>query len=305
MAKPARILLACAVLISALSLSIVSPLSSVRAQAGGSAANLEVYVAPSKVVCLGETAPIGLFYYWEVSASALAPLTRGTLVTSASHGSVDKPSLSAGLGPGMARLVYTPADAGSEVVISTLTYGSLGNATVKMPFKVKKCNYRLSIRAADVKDTADVTITSWFESVGNISVSGSVNGELPASIGFGISSNNDVVTCDLEPPQQGSSSLTVSGHTSTDVDGNMSVHLTIAYQAFPAGKPSNEVCADKPNNVQIRNIPFPAVPSYDPSTDLLTTLDFAPGQTFIKGSFGAGGTAYYNLTPVDDSSSGQ
>jgi hypothetical protein len=305
MAKSARIFLACAIVISALSLSIVSPASSVRAQAGSSAANLEVYVAPSKVVCLGETAPIGLFYYWEVSASALAPLTRGTLATSASHGSVDKPSLSAGLGPGLARLIYTPANAGNEMVVSKLSYGSLGTASVKIPFKVKKCNYRLSIRAVDVKDTGDVTISSYFESVGNISVSGTVNGEMPAEIGFGIISNNDVDTCDLEPPQQGFSSLTVSGNTSTDVDGNIAVHLTISYQAFPPGKPSNEVCADKPNNVQIRNIPFPAVPSYDPSTDLLTTLDFAPGQTFIKGSYGAGGTAYYFLTPIDDSSSGQ
>jgi len=305
MAKPARILLTCAIILSALSISIVLPLLSVRAQADGSPAHLEVYVAPSKVVCLGETAPIGLFYYWEISASALAPLTRGTLVTSASHGSVDKPSLSAGLGPGLARFIYTPATAGSEIVVSTLSYGSLATTTVKIPFKVKQCNYRLSIRAVDIKDTSDVTITSWFESVGNISVAGTVNGELPASIGFGITSNTDVMTCDLEPPQQGSSSLTVSGHTSTDVDGNMSVHLTIAYQPFPAGKPSNEVCADKPNNVQIRNIPFPAVPSYDPATDLLTTLDFAPGQTAIKGSFGSGGTAYYILTPVDDSASGQ
>ena len=145
MAKPVRILLACVMILSALTLSVVSPVSPVHAQAGGSRAHLEVYVAPTKVVCMGETAPLALFHYWESEGDTLAPLARGTLVTTATHGSVDKPSLSAGNLPGLARLIYTPANAGKETVVSTLSYGSSGSATVTIPFQVKKCNYRLSI----------------------------------------------------------------------------------------------------------------------------------------------------------------
>jgi hypothetical protein len=272
----------------------------VRAQAGNSPAHIAVRIAPSKVVCVGETATIANFNYWETTGSELAPLASGTLVTTATKGSLDQPSLSVGNLPGLARLTYTAATAGKETVVSTLSYGTSGSASVTIPFQVKKCNYRLSIRATDSKAVENVRIVSWFESVGNISISGKVNGELPASIGFNLNNINQVISCDMEPAPQATSKVTVSGNTSTDIEGNVSVHLIISYKTFPSTPASQEVCKDNTGQHQIQNVAFPPVPAYDPSTDLLTTLDFAAGKTFIKGTFGPGGTAYYYLTPVND-----
>jgi hypothetical protein len=304
--RPARIVLACIILLSTVSIS-VSTASPVQAQGSTSPVHVEVYWAPTKIVCVGETAQVGIFHYWDMDIQPLVPLAQPMLVTSATHGSVDQPSLKVTTLPGLARMTYTAETAGTETLVTTLSFGADYSATAKTTFKVRKCNYKLSIRAIDANDIQDVSFSAWFEAIGNIYVaSNNITGELTGTVGFAISSKNDAYDCSLIPMPTANDKVTVTGRQDTNMWGSTITHLSIVYQPVSGFPASNEVCNDKtPDRLEIKNQPFPTPARYEPGANLKTTLDFnSDGQTLQGGPFGKNGHAHYILEQIDNSSSG-
>jgi hypothetical protein len=305
MSKPVRFVLACVVFLLTISIS-ASAAAPARAQQNTSSAHLQVYWAPEEEICVGDKAPVGLFYYRESISSpgpnpVLAPLG-GTLITTVTKGSVDKPSLSVHDGPGIARLTYTATTSGDEVLASTLTYGS-DSVGVTVPIKVEDCDYLLSINANEAKQQEGTTVTSWYEAKGIIRVSSSnVTGSIPATAGFGLTTNNEELTCDMDPDPTSKSTVVVSGSVTWDYFDTKTIHLQISYQPlkFPA---TNEVCKDKFGEVKIKKIFLQSDTQFEPGDYLKFKLDFTGGNHNLSGPFGEG-SAFYLLEPKNASSSG-
>jgi len=307
MTRTTRIVLACIILLLTISIS-VSSASPVQAQGSTSPIHVQIDWAPTKIVCLGETAQVGIFHYWDQDSNPMVPLNgQPMLITSAKRGIVDKPNLSITRFPGLARLTYTAQTTGIETLVTTFSYGPDYSATDKVTFKVSKCNYKLSIIADAFNDTNDVQVGSEFWAVGNIFVSDDkIMGELNGYAEIYLKSNNDAYYCNLVPAAKSNAKVIITGKQDTNVWGSTISHLQIVYQPVAGFPAANEVCNDKTSDhLVIRNRPFPTPARYDPSTDLKTTLDFnSNGQNFVSGPFGKTGHARYILESIDDTSSG-
>jgi hypothetical protein len=305
--RPVRIVLACIILLSTVSIS-VSSASPVQAQGSTSPIHVKIDWAPTKIVCLGETAQVGIFHYWDRDSNPMVPLDgQPLLVTSSKHGSVDQPSLTVTSFPGLARMTYTAETSGTETLSTTFSYGPTYSATATTTFKVRKCNYKLSIRADAFTDMNDVQVGSEFEAIGNIYVTDDkIMGELNGYVEIYLRSNNDAYNCSLVPESKSNAKVTVTGTQDTNVWGSTVTHLQIVFQPVSGFPATNEVCNDKTSDhLEIRNTPFPTPNRYDPSADLKTTLDFkSNGYTLQGGPFGKNGHAHYILEPIDDTSSG-
>jgi hypothetical protein len=305
--RTVRIVLACIILISTVSIS-VSSASPVQAQGSTSPIHVQFDWAPIKIVCLGETAQVGIFHYWDMASAPMVPLDgQPLLVTSAKHGSVNQPSLAVSSYPGLARMTYTAETSGTETLSTTFSFGPAYSATATTTFKVRKCNYKLSIQAFASKNMSDVIVGVYFETIGNIYVTADkIMGELNGFAKITLNSNNDAYFCSLVPEPKSNAKVTISGTQDTNVWGSTVTHLQVVYQPVARFPAANEVCNDKTSDhLEIRNTPFPTPDGYDPGADLQTTLDFISGQKTLQvGPFGKIGDAYFRLEPIDDTSSG-
>jgi hypothetical protein len=305
MQKPIRVVLACCALILATSITL-STAASARA-AGPNPAFVVFWLAPKKIVCLGEKAPVIVNYEWDTD-SGLAPLAplfplnpkRGAktptppgklIVRGELAGQIA--SMSVGYA-GKLSMEYKAKAAGKETLTTTLTYSPYVDTDTR-PFEVKECNYNLVIKAWNDQEGSGTTITSYFSAEGKISIgeNGAVLGELRTDAWFDISSRNPVEACELVPLPMASGKLTVSGTKTTDASGQATIHLTIAYGAvegFP--KKAEILCLNLVDNKKIDPVTFNVPPSGKPGEYLRSTLDFVNGAA-LTGTYGEGGHSDY------------
>ncbi len=225
MPKPIRAVLVCCALLLAASISVATV--SVAKSAANPAA-VKFTVAPKKFVCLSDLPQIVISYGWDMKTGleppiSLAPLlppgnpqpdapNPGTLATTASLGSVNKPSVQVGYGADLIHMRYFTENEGSETLVTTLTYGTY-QKTATASFEVGACNYNLVIKAWNDQTGSGTTDTSYFSAEGPISIAddGTISGELRTDVWFDIISTNPVLDCQLVPIPMGNSTLEVSG----------------------------------------------------------------------------------------------
>ncbi len=307
MPKPIRAVLACSALLLTTSLTMSAAAS---AQAAGNPAFVVFWVAPEKIVCLGEKAALTIDYAWETD-SGLAPLAplfplspkRGQKTPPPPgkltlRGALAGPiaSMGVGYGPGELLTTYKANAAGKETLTTTLAYGSYTDKDTST-FEVKKCNYNFAIKAWNNPEGSGTTINSSFSAEGKISIgeNGVVSGELRTFTWFDISSRNPAEACELVPLPIAGGKLTVSGTKTTDASGKTTAHLEIHYGAvsgFP--KQAQILCVNKVENKKLDPVPFDVPSSGNPGDYLRSILDFVVG-TPLTGTYGEGGHSSYLL----------
>jgi hypothetical protein len=306
MPKPIRAALACCALLLATSLTMST---AAPARAAGNPAFVMFTLAPQKIVCLGEKAPVIIKYSWDDS-SGLAPLAPLYPLKPKRGAQTDTPpgkltlrgdlagqlvSMSVGYG-GQLNTEYKAKAAGKEILTTTLTYSSYANKDTR-PFEVKNCNYNLVIKAWNEQKQSGTVATGFFSAEGKISIGedGSVSGELREDAWFDVSSDNPVLACELVPLPMAQGKLTVSGTKSTSASGEETIHLTLSYGEVSGFPGSVELaCKDKVKGKDIPPTPYNLPPSANPGDYLLSALDFNNGGA-LTGSYGKGGHADYIL----------
>ena len=307
MPKVIRGVVACCALLLAASTTIST---AVPVKAAGNPAFIVFWVAPKKIICLGEKAALTIDYAWDVD-SGLAPLAplfplspKGAQKTPPPPGKLTLrgalagqiASMGVGYGPGEFFTTYKANAEGKETLTASLVYGSYTDKDTST-FDVKKCNFNLVIKAWNEPKEGGTTITSFFSAEGKISIdeNGAVSGELREDVWFDISSRNPIEACELVPLPMASGKLTVSGTKTTDASGTTTAHLEIRYGAvsgFP--KQAQILCLNKVENKKIDPVPFNVPSSANPGDYLRSILDFGAG-TSLTGTYGKGGHSDYLL----------
>ncbi len=306
MPKPIRAVIACCALLLAASLSVATV--SV-AKSAGNPATVKFTAAPKKFVCLSDLPQIVISYSWDKKSGVeqlvpLAPLlppgapqpdtsAPGTLATTASLGSVNKPSVPVGYGPDLIHMRYFPENEGKETLVATLTYGTY-TKTAKASFTVGACNYNLVIKAWNDQTGSGTTDTGYFSAEGPISIAedGTISGEVRSDSWFDISSTNPVMNCELVPIPMGNSTITVSGTKETDEVGNTTLHMKVHYNPISFSPSSAQVtCTNKVDGTKTEK-PFSVPKSANPGDYLKESFDFFNGAQ-LEGPYGKGGHSYY------------
>ncbi len=121
MRKSVRFALLCAILMVA----SFAPASTLPiARAAGPTFSVEISMAPTKVVCIGESVPILVTFQSGSSIddrSKHVPIKGGMLVTRAMVGKLDQPTIPVKMAPGGEVLTYTAKSFGDEQLQSSLT----------------------------------------------------------------------------------------------------------------------------------------------------------------------------------------
>lgn len=309
MLKHVRAVLACCALLLAASITIST---AVPAKAAGNPAFVVFWLAPKKIVCLGEKAPVVVNYEWDTDSGleplaplfplnpkrgAKTPTPPGKLVVRGELAG-EIASMSVGYA-GKLYMEYKAKAAGKETLTTTLTYSPYVDTDTR-PFEVKECNYNLVIKAWNDQKGSGTTITSYFSAEGRISIgeNGAVLGELRTDAWFDISSRNPAEACELVPLPMARGSLTVSGTKTTDASGTTTVHLEIRYgeiSGFP--KKAEILCLNLVENRKIDPVPFNVPPSGKPGEYLRSTLDFVNGAA-LTGTYGEGGHSDYVIEEI-------
>jgi hypothetical protein len=307
MRKFIRAALACCALLLAFSLPIST---AAPVKAAGNPAFVLFWLAPLKIVCLGEKAPVMIKYSWDDS-SGLAPLAPLFPINPKRGAKTPPPpgkltlqgdlagqifSIGVGYGPGLLQTEYKAKAAGKESLTTTLTYPPYASKDTRA-FEVKECTYNLVIKAWNDQKQSGTVATGYFSAEGKISIGedGSVSGELRTDAWFDVSSTNPVLDCELLPLPMAQGKLTVSGTKTTDASGVDTVHLEIQYgelSDFPANV--ELACKDKIKGTDIPPTPYPLPSAANPGDYLLSSLDFKNGGA-LSGSYGKGGHADYIL----------
>jgi hypothetical protein len=311
MRKTFPAVLACCALLLAASITIST---AVPVKAAGNPAFVVFWLAPKKIVCLGEKAALTVDYAWDEDSglAALAPLfplspKGGKKTTPAPPGKLTLrgvlagqiASMGVGYGPGELFTTYKGSAEGKETLTASLAYGSYTDKDTRT-FDVKQCNYNFAIKAWNNPEGSGTTINSSFSAEGKISIgeNGVVSGELRTFTWFDVSSRNPVEACELVPLPMASGTLTVSGTKTTDASGTTTAHLEIRYGAvsgFP--KQAQILCVNKVENKKLDPVPFNVPSSGNPGDYLRSILDFVAG-TPLTGTYGEGGHSNYLLYEV-------
>jgi hypothetical protein len=305
MQKPVRAVLASCAFLLATSITL-SAAASARA-AGPNPAFVVFWLAPKKIVCLGEKAPVIVDYEWDMDSGLvpLAPLypinPKGRTKTPTPPGKLtlrgDLIGQLASMNVGYAGKLYTDYKAkaaGQETLTTTLTYSPYTDKDTRV-FEVKECNYNLVIKAWNDQKSSGTVITSFFSAEGKISIGedGTVSGELRTDAWFDISSENPVEVCELVPLPMASGKLTVSGTKTADASGTETIHLTVTYGTVEGFTDKAEImCLNKVENKKIDPVTFNVPPSANPGEYLRSTLDFVNGAS-LTGTYGKGGHSDY------------
>jgi hypothetical protein len=311
MRKTFPAVLACCALLLAASITIST---AIPVKAVGNPAFIVFWVAPKKIVCLGEKAALTIDYAWDVD-SGLAPLAplfplspKGRQKTPPPPGKLTLrgalagqiASMGVGYGPGELFTTYKANAGGKETLTASLAYGSYTDKDTRT-FEVKQCNYNFAVKAWNDSEGSGTTITSSFSAEGKISIgeNGAVLGELRTFAWFDISSRNPAEACELVPLPMASGSLTVSGTKTTDASGKATAHLEVRYGAV-SGFPQQAqiLCVNKVENKKLDPVPFNVPSSGNPADYLRSILDFVVGTT-LTGTYGKGGHSNYLLYEVE------
>jgi hypothetical protein len=306
MPKLFRVVTACLALFLAASFTLSAAAS---VQAAPNPAFVVFWLAPKKIVCVGEKAQLVVDYQWDEDSGLipLAPLfpinPKGKAKTPAPPGKLTVVGALAGqiasIGVGYSGRLQTSFKAkteGQETLTATLAYGSYVDKDPRS-FQVKKCNYNLVIKAWDDVDQGGTVITSYFSAEGKISIGedGSVSGELREDAWFDISSDDPILRCELIPLPMATGSLTVSGTKTSPDGGPASVNLNLHYGAVEGFPESvNLSCDNKIDGSHVKTDNYSLPPSDNPGQYLLSALNFT-GAGQLTGTFGKTGVSYYIL----------
>ena len=303
MRKPLSVvLIGSALLLAVFMTAFAAP--SQKALGETSNAHVSFFWSPQKIVCIGETASVGVMYYWKDETpgfsgeTELAPLTplKGTLTVSSQHGVIDNPSKSVSIGPGLARLTYTAETEGDETLIATVDYGDTDTEVTS--FKVRQCNYKITILATSITQKDGVNIYVMFKGEGNLSVQGDqISGEVPTKAEYGVSSMNPAVECYLDSFPDSQSTMLITGTVEETLFGSTTIHLKVKYEPFATFEKANQICNDRIKREEISNGPFLTPENAEVDGFLLSNLDFED-MTPLQSTFGPDGWSVYELSEL-------
>jgi hypothetical protein len=273
---------------------------------------------PPKVICQWDTPVWIIEYGWDRniafmldptnSVDPLYPLTGkpGTIKTTVSSGSVNKPSLNVGYGPDEVRIRYYPAEPETVTFTSVLTYKYVATAPTRnlvRTFEVKECKFVwLHLLAWDVEKIEDEIIEVSLEAETDLSIAeGDFNGEFQLDGKFSIRPQNKAVKCTTQEGE-GNGKVRYKSQVRQLDSGGWLIRVTMAFDPFEGTKNAEINCKDKIDGRVISDKSF-NTSDYQPANDLLQVVTLVwdgESKSSVYQSFGPNGVADYSLRAPEE-----
>jgi hypothetical protein len=275
-----------------------------------------VQYGPPKDICQGNEIPIlynisSFQQYWGTKAKKPNGTVRVTM--HALSGSISPDGIAANFNETV-RFFYKAGPLGEDKIAVDLSIGNFKTTAPVVAFTVKKCKYKLAIDGNAVISSSGFKENEFFLASGcvNVDDAKNVSGDIKTNVNFTIVGDTKAMECKLLPPQEASSTLTVSGTMKesigqkigsvfgSDDSGTPSFDLTISYQDITVFPNSKLTCSSKDGKVST-SMPYQRKVKFSPTeSKLKTKLGLELGD-IDDSDFSDGGKAHYKIIRVSDS----